>query len=253
MEVMKVRSVAKNFGGLSVLQDVSFDLNAGERVALIGPNGAGKTTFINILNGLLRPTSGNIYFLGRDVTKLAPYDRVALGLSRSFQISSLFPALSIFENVLMALFGLQRSRYQMFRLFKGYEKNNRRARELLEGIDLWGMKDMLVSELSHGEKRRLEIALSVSSRPKILLLDEPNAGLDGDETTSLIKIIEELPADTTTLVVAHDIDFIYRLCSRVMVLYYGEIIADGSCEEIQADQKVRSIYLGKEVKDARAG
>jgi len=251
MEVMEVRNIAKNFGGLSVLQDVSFDLRAGEKAALIGPNGAGKTTFLNILSGLLRPTSGSMHFLGRDLTKLTPNGRVALGLSRSFQISSLFSGLSVFENMLMALFGLQRRRYQMFRSFTGYEENNARARELLKGADLWLAKDTPVSDLAHGEKRRLEIALSLSSRPKMLLLDEPNAGLDAAETSGLIKMIEGLPPDTTTLVVAHDVHFIYRLCNRVLVLYYGSIIADGSCEEIQADETVRSIYLGRRTKDAR--
>jgi branched-chain amino acid transport system ATP-binding protein len=253
MEVIKIKNVAKSFGGLKVLQNVSFSLKAGERVALIGPNGAGKTTLVNILSGLLNPTSGSITLLGQDVTDSPPYDRVALGLARSFQISSLFPALNLFSNVLMALYGVQKSRYQMFRSFTSYKGNNERVRELLESIDLWDRKDMPVRELSHGEKRRLEIVLSISSQPKILLLDEPNAGLSSDETSSLIHMIENFAIGTTTLVVAHDLDFIYRLCDRVMVLYYGEIIADGSCEEIQTDQKVCSIYLGTEVKDARVG
>jgi branched-chain amino acid transport system ATP-binding protein len=250
MEVMKVRNIGKSFGGLKVLQDVSFSLKAGERVALIGPNGAGKTTLINVLSGLLHPTSGSITFLGQDITKLPPYDRVALGLGRSFQISSLFPALSLFSNVLMALYGVQKSRYQMIRCFTSYQDNNQRVQELLENIDLWDKKDMPVSELSHGEKRRLEIILSVSSQPKVLLLDEPNAGLSSDETSRLIQMVENFAMGTTTLVVAHDLDFIYRLCERVMVLYYGEIIADGSCQEIQNNQKVGSIYLGTEVSDA---
>jgi branched-chain amino acid transport system ATP-binding protein len=248
MEVMKVKSLAKSFGGLSVLTDVSFELKAGEKVALIGPNGAGKTTLINVLNGLLSPSKGTIHLLGKNVTKRPPYDRVGLGLARSFQVSSLFPGLSLFENVLMALTGVQKTRYRMLRSFVSFRDNNQRVRELLKSIDLLDKQDLLVNELSHGEKRRLEIVLSISSRPKLLLLDEPNAGLDGAETAGLINFIEDLPEDTTTLVVAHDIDFIYRLCSRVLVLYYGKIIADGSCEEIQADQKVRSIYLGTEIK-----
>ena len=247
MEVMKVRNVAKSFGGLKILQDVSFSLKAGEKVALIGPNGAGKTTLVNVLSGLLNPTSGSIYLLGHEVTKLPPYDRVARGLSRSFQISSLLPGLSLFSNVLMALYGVQKSRYQMFRSFTGYKDNNQRAQELLESIDLWDKKDIRVSDLSHGEKRRLEIVLSISSQPKVLLLDEPNAGLSSAETASLIHMVENLAVGTTILVVAHDLDFIYRLCERVMVLYYGEIIADGSCQEIQTNQKVGSIYLGTEV------
>jgi len=250
MEVLKIRNVAKSFGGLQVLQDVSFSLNAAEKVALIGPNGAGKTTLVNVLSGLLNPTSGSITLLGCDVTKLPPYDRVALGLARSFQVSSLFPALSLFSNVLMALYGVQKSRYEMFRSFTGYEDNNQRARELLESVHLWDKKEVPVRDLSHGEKRKLEIVLSISSQPKVLLLDEPNAGLSSDETASLIHMVENLAAGTTLLVVAHDLDFIYRLCDRVMVLYYGEIIADGSCEEIQTDKKVGSIYLGTEVRDA---
>jgi branched-chain amino acid transport system ATP-binding protein len=250
MDVLKIRNIAKGFGGFQVLRDVSFDLKEGERVALIGPNGAGKTTLINVLNGLLPPTSGSIVLLGKKVTRVPPYGRVALGLARSFQISSLFPALSLLENVLMALCGVQKRRYQMFRPFTGHEETNQRARSLLESIDLWEKKETPVRELSHGEKRRLEIILSVSSGPKLLLLDEPNAGLDAAETSSLIRMIENLAAGATTLVVAHDLDFIYRLCSRVLVLYYGEIIADGPCEAIQADEKVRSIYLGTKVHDA---
>jgi len=253
MEVMRVKNVAKSFGGLKVLQDVSFSLRAGERVALIGPNGAGKTTLVNVLSGLLNPTSGSISLLGHDVTKLPPYERVALGLARSFQISSLFPALSLFSNVLMALYGVQNSRYHMFHSFAGSRENNRRAQALLQSIDLWGKKDLLVRDLSHGEKRRLEIVLSITCQPRVLLLDEPNAGLSSAETSSLIRMVENFAAGTTTLVVAHDLDFIYRLCDRVMVLYYGEIIADGSCEEIQTNPKVCSIYLGTEVKDARVG
>ena len=140
----------------------------------------------------------------------------------------------------------------MIRPFIGFEDNNRRARQLLESIDLWGKRDVVVHELSHGEKRRLEIVLSIASQPRVLLLDEPNAGLSGAETSDLIRMVEGFAEGTTTMVVAHDLDFIYRLCTRVLVLYYGEIIADGTCEQIQKDQKVRSIYLGTGEKDARA-
>lgn len=249
MEVMRAKNVAKSFAGLNVLQDVSFSLDEGEKVALIGPNGAGKTTLINLLSGLLYPTSGSIYLMGKEVTHLQPYDRVALGLARSFQVSSLFPVLSIYDNVLLALHGVKRSRYQMFRSFTSYRDNNDTCRKLLESIDLWEKRNTLVTELSHGEKRRLELILSMSSQPKVLLLDEPSAGLSSNEMVSLIDMINHMAKGTTTLVVAHDLDFIYQLCSRVMVLYYGKIIADGFCEEIQADPKVRQIYLGTEDDD----
>jgi len=250
MEAMRVKNLAKNFGGLKVLEDVSFSLKEGERVGLIGPNGAGKTTLINLLSGLLYPTSGSVYLLGQEVTRVPPYDRAAIGLARSFQISSYFPALSLFSNVLLALHGSKKSRYQMFRSFTSYQEYNQRVQDLLEGIDLWDRRDMPVSDLSHGEKRRLEIILSISFQPRVLLLDEPSAGLSSAETSGLIDMIKHLAAGTTTLVVAHDLDFIYQLCDRVMVLYYGKIIADGPCEAIQVHPKIREIYLGTEVKDA---
>ncbi len=250
MEVMRVQNLAKNFGGLKVLEDVSFSLKEGERVGLIGPNGAGKTTLMNLLSGLLYPTSGSIHLLGRDVTRVPPYDRLSIGLARSFQVSSYFPALSLFSNVLLALHGSKKSRYEIFRRFTGYKEYNQRVQDLLEGIDLWKRRDVPVRDLSHGEKRRLEIILSISFQPSVLLLDEPSAGLSSAETSGLTDMIKSLAAGTTTLVVAHDLDFIYQLCDRVMVLYYGKIIADGPCEAIQANLRVREIYLGTEVKDA---
>lgn len=250
MAVMTVQHVAKSYGGLEVLRDVSFNLQVGEKVALIGPNGAGKTTLINLINGLLFPTSGSIHFLGKDVTKMPTYSRVDLGLARSFQVSSFFPALSILSNVLLALHGTQKSRFEMLRAFDSYESHNGRARELLESVNLWDKRDAPATGLSHGEKRRLEIILSISSQPKLLLLDEPTAGLSPAEITDLIGMIHHLAAETTTLVVAHDLDFIYQLCDRVLVLYYGEIIADGSCEAIQTNSRVREIYLGTEVENA---
>jgi branched-chain amino acid transport system ATP-binding protein len=250
MEVLQAKNISKSFGGLAVLEDVSFYLEAGEKVALIGPNGAGKSTLINLLSGLLAPTSGSIYLLGKEVTRLPPYDRVALGLARSFQVSSLFPALSLSANVLLALHGIQKSRYQMFSSFTSYKNHNKVCQKLLESIDLWEKRDALVTELSHGERRCLELILTMSSQPKVLLLDEPSAGLSSNETANLIKMINDMGKDTTTLVVAHDLDFIYQLCSRVMVLYYGKIIADGSCGEIKANPKVRQIYLGTEDKNA---
>ena len=250
MELMKVEHLAKNFGGLEILRDVSFNLMGGEKVALVGPNGAGKTTLINLLSGLICPTAGEIHFLGQDITKMPPYERTALGLARSFQVSSLFPVLSPLANVLLALQGIQKSRYNMFRSFKSYKDDNEKARKLLESIDLWDKRDRPVSSFSWGEKRRLEIVLSISSQPKVILLDEPTAGLSGVETADLIQMINNLAAGMTALVIAHDFDFIYKLCQRVLVLYYGEIIAKGSCQEIRNDPKVCQIYLGTGVEDA---
>ncbi len=246
MVILEVEKVAQNYGGLKVLMDISFRLTAGERVALIGPNGAGKTTLFNVLSGFVPLSAGKISFLGREITQLPPEARASLGLARSFQISSLFPQLSVLTNVLLAIHGIQPARYHLFRSIRAYKDDLLRARELLELVDLWGKRDSLISALGHGEQRQMEIILSLASRPKLLLLDEPSAGLSTGESDKLIEMIHDLVADTTVLLTAHDTDLVFTLAERVMVLYYGEIIAQGTPEEIQNDPKVREIYLGSE-------
>jgi len=244
--ILEVEKVAKNYGGLKVLMDISFRLKSGEKVALIGPNGAGKTTLFNVLSGFVPLSSGKIRFLGREITHLPPETRASLGLARSFQISSLFPQMTVLNNVLLAIHGVQPTRYHMFRSITAYEDDLTRARELLQLVDLWNKRDSLISALGHGEQRQMEIILSLASQPKLLLLDEPSAGLTSDESDKLIEMIHGLVADTTVLLTAHDTDLVFTLAERVMVLYYGEIIAQGTPEEIQNDPRVREIYLGSE-------
>ncbi len=246
MVILEVDKVAQNYGGLSVLLQISFRLKAGEKVALIGPNGAGKTTLFNVLSGFVPPSAGKVHFLGQEITHLQPEARASLGLARSFQISSLFPQLTVLTNVLLAIQGIQPTRYHMFRPITAYRDNFEKARELLEFVDLWGRRDSLISTLGHGEQRQMEIILSLSSNPKLLLLDEPSAGLTAGESDKLIDMIQSLVADTTVLLTAHDTDLVFTVAERVMVLYYGEIIAQGTPEEIQNDPKVREIYLGSE-------
>ena len=246
MEVLKVDGISQSFGGLRVLEDISFSIEAGERVALIGPNGAGKTTLINVLTGLLPPIAGRMYLLGHDITHMPPHRRVSLGLARSFQINTLFPKLSLLANVLLAIQGIQSTRYQMIRPITAYKDNLAKAQELLELVDLWEERDSLVTALSHGQQRQVEIILSLASKPRLLLLDEPSAGLTSGETTNLIDMIRSLTGDTTVFFCAHDLDLVFSLAERVMVLYYGKIIAQGTPEEIQVDPKVREIYLGVE-------
>ena len=246
MVILEVEKVAQNYGGLSVLMDISFRLMAGEKTAIIGPNGAGKTTLFNVLSGFVPLSAGRIHFLGQDITHLQPEARTSLGLARSFQISSLFPQLSVLTNVLLAIQGIQPTRYHMFRPITAYRDNFAQARELLELVDLWKKRDSLISTLGHGEQRQMEIILSLASQPKLLLLDEPSAGLTAGESDKLIDMMHSLVADTTVLLTAHDTDLVFQLAERVMVLYYGEIMAEGSPEEIQNDPKVKEIYLGGE-------
>ena len=250
MEVLRVEHIFQSYGGLSVLADVSFSLQAGERIAIIGPNGAGKTTLFNVLSGFIRPVSGRIDLLGTDVTNMPSHKRAALGLARSFQVNSLFAHLSLLHNVLLALQGVQPIRYRMIRPITAYKENLAKARELLELVDLWDKRESPVTALSHGEQRQVEIILALASKPRLLLLDEPSAGLTAAESVNLGRIIQNLTSDTTVFFCAHDLDLVFSLAERVVVLYYGQLVAQGSPQHIQLDPKVREIYLGTEQQNA---
>lgn len=246
MKVLRVERLSKNFGGLRVLIDISLDVEVGERVAIIGPNGAGKTTLFNVLSGELPASGGRIYLFGQNITGMPTYHRAQFGLSRSFQIIRLPFHLTVLDSILLALHGLRPSRYQMFRPSTNYDKLLTAARKQLELADLWEKKDNIVQDLSYGEQRKLGIVLSLVSEPKLLLLDEPSAGLDVGEIPVFTNTVRSLTKDTTTIFACHDMDVVFGLADRVLVLYYGSIIAQGTPEEIQADPKVREIYLGLE-------
>lgn len=246
MEALRVEHLTRNFGGVQALHDVSFSVEAGEILAIIGPNGAGKTTLFNLLNGQLSATAGRIYHFGQEITSMATYRRAHLGQGRSFQVTTLFLDLSVLVNALLAVQGTKPSRFQMFRPIMGYSDITAKAQKLLQELDLWEKKEELVKNLSYGEQRRLEIALSLASEPNLLLLDEPSAGLTVEESSDVSDMIHNLGADITVLIVAHDMDLVFGVASRIMVLHYGQIIAEGTPEEIQADSRVKEIYMGVE-------
>lgn len=245
MEALKVDGLSKNFGGAEILMNLSFSVEVGEHLAIIGPNGAGKTTLLNILSGQLSPTTGKVYLFGQDITKVPIYRRTHLGLARSFQISSLFLNLTVLDSVLLALQGTKPSRFQMFHSITSYDEILNKARELLEVIDLWERRNDLVRNLAYGEQRRLEIRLAVASEPKLLLLDEPGSGLTVAERVDIAEMIRRLRADITVIIVAHDMDLVFDVADRIMVLNFGQIIALGTTQEIQAEPRVREIYLGE--------
>ena len=246
MEALKVDGLSINFGGVKAVNDVSFSVEVGERLAIIGPNGAGKTTLFNLINGQLSPTGGQIFFFGEEVSDLPTHQRAQLGQARSFQIISLLQNLTVLENTLLTLHGTKPHRFKMFRQIQDFRDVFEKAVYELKRVGLWEKRGDLVKNLSYGEQRRLEIHLGLSMEPKLLLLDEPSAGSTKEESADIIGIIKNLESDITVLIVDHDMEMVFELAERIMVLHYGEVIADGTPDEIQIDQRVREIYMGVE-------
>ena len=254
MEVLRIEHLSKDFGGVHAVSDITFSVEDGERLAIIGPNGAGKTTLFNLINGQLHPTAGRIYFSERNITNVVTHRLAHAGQSRSFQLISLFLNLTVLENALLALHGTKRSRFQMLRPITGYVDLLTKAEETLKAAALWEERDELVKNLSYGDQRRLEIALTtVPSGLKLLLLDEPSCGLTGAEGADITNMIRKLGKDITVLLVAHDMDLVFGVAERIMVLHYGQVIADGEPKEIRADPRVREIYMGAEEGTENAG
>jgi ABC-type branched-subunit amino acid transport system ATPase component len=246
MELLRADNLRKDFGGLRVLEDLSLVVHAGERVAIIGPNGAGKSTLFNILNGQLSPTAGKVYFEGRDITRKSVHWRAHQGLSRSFQILRLLPGLTVLENVLLAVQGTMTYRFSMLRPMFARKDLVSRAQELLTAMGLSGVQDSMVNSISYGEQRKLEIALSLAAKPRLLILDEPSCGLTTSESAEITRLVDALGRDVTVLLVAHDMDLVFDLSDRILVLYNGIFIAEGTKEEIAANERVNEIYIGTE-------
>ena len=223
---------------------MTLSLRPGERRALIGPNGAGKTTLFNLISGTLPVSGGAISLFGQDVTRAPAHRRAALGLARTFQITNLFPDLTVRENCLLAVQALSPVKFSMFRPLSAYGVLRARAHATLEAVGLDAVADERVNVLSHGEQRQLEIALALAGRPRVLLLDEPTAGLSPAESRLMAQLIAGLDPAITVLMIEHDMDIALELSPQVTVLHYGRVIADGSREEIRADPQVREIYLG---------
>ena len=241
---LQLEGVSKFFGGLQAVSGVSLAVLPGERRALIGPNGAGKTTLFNLISGSLPVSAGTITLFGRDVTGASTHRRAAQGLARTFQITNLFPDLTVLDNCVLAVQALTPTRFAMLRPVGSFAELRGRARATLEAVALDAVRDVPVRNLSHGEQRQLEIALALAGRPRVLLLDEPTAGLSPAESRLMAGLLARLDPAITVLMIEHDMDIALELSPRVTVLHYGRVIADGSREEIRADPQVREIYLG---------
>jgi branched-chain amino acid transport system ATP-binding protein len=241
---LRLDGVSKWFGGLRAVDDVGLAVGPGERRALIGPNGAGKTTLFNLIAGVLPVSAGRITLFGQDVTRLAQHRRAALGLTRTFQITNLFPSLTVLQNVLLAVQALTRTKFAMLRPLTGFAEVHSRAHDALTAVGLADRAGRTVRQLSHGEQRQLEIAMALAGRPRVLLLDEPTAGLSQAEAKLMTALLRRLDPAITLLIIEHDMDIALEIAQHVTVLHYGRVIADGPCEAVKADPTVREIYLG---------
>ena len=241
---LRLDNVCRSFGGLQAVDGVTLEVRPGERRALIGPNGAGKTTLFNLISGAMPPSSGRISLFGQDVTGAPAHRRAALGLARTFQITNLFPDLSVLENCLLAVQAQTPTRFAMLRPVRRYTALLDRARATLASLELGALADAVVKNLSHGEQRQLEIALALAGQPKVLLLDEPTAGLSPAESRLMGGLLRRLDPAITVLIIEHDMDIALELSEMVAVLHYGRVIADGPRERVKADPQVKEIYLG---------
>ncbi len=245
--ILEVNHINKRFGGLEILKDISFQVQPGERIGIIGPNGAGKTTFFNLLTGDLTPSQGTITYQGKDVTDEPNYQRTRRGIVRTFQKNNLLDNLTVLDNLLLVLqrkHGLKNTWFRV-RNEKNYEALYEEAEELLETWGLYPVSNKIVKNLSYGEQRQIEIMLGIATDPEILLLDEPTAGMSQTETDEIVRLLDDLPKDLTIMIVEHDLDVIFGLAERILVLHEGYIMNDDTPEAIRHDARVNDIYMGK--------
>lgn len=245
--ILALKGLRKSFGEIAIIRGIDFELLSHERHAIIGPNGAGKSTLFHLISGNLAPSSGSIEFDGQQIGGIQPEAINKLGLSRSFQITNIFPKLSVFENLRIAVmqrYGLQ---YTFWKLVDNQSQVRQNAEKLLEMVRLTSRAKTIAGEMSYSEQRSLEIAMTLASDPKVILLDEPMAGMSHDETTYTAGLIREVTQGRSLMIVEHDMDVVFSLSDRISVLVYGEIIATGTPEEIRNNTSVKEAYLGEGV------
>ena len=242
-----LENVSRDFGGLRAVGNVNLTIAPGERHVLIGPNGAGKTTLFHLISGELRATEGRIVLFGDDVTSLAPHRRAARGIARTFQITNLFPNLTVLENVLLACEALEPRKFSMLRPLSSYSDLRQKATNLLQEFGLWELRREPAKNISYGDQRKVEVALSVAGRPRLLLLDEPMAGLSTGESESMQRLLHKLDPAITVLLIEHDMDVAFAFAENITVLNQGRVLTSGPKDEVRANPTVQEIYLGVHV------
>ena len=250
---LELKDVRKNFGKTEIIRGVNLEVEPGERIAVIGPNGAGKSTLFNLISGRFGPTSGDILLNGKVIQHKTPYEINRMGLSRSFQITNIFPKLSVFENLRCAVLWSLGYKYTFFKFLSGLKDANERADQLLEMIRLDKKRDVLAVNLTYAEQRALEIGVTIAGGSDVILLDEPTAGMSKSETSRFIHLIKEVTVGKTLLTVEHDMGVVFGLADKIAVVVYGEVIAFDTPEAVRANAKVQEAYLGSPVADSQVG
>ena len=243
--MLEVRALTKSFGALRACDGIDFEVKEGETHAVIGPNGAGKTTFISQLAGNLKPDAGSVRFGGTDITTLSAPRRARMGLARSFQITSVYPEFSALDNVALAVQAHSGHSFRFWRTARGDPALVEPARKVLDEVGLASRMDVLAANLAHGEQRQLEVAMALATGPRLLLLDEPMAGMGIEESQRMIALLSKLKQTKTIILVEHDMDAVFRLADRISVLVYGRVIATDTPERVRANTEVRKAYLGE--------
>ena len=248
---LELRDLRKSFGKTEIIRGANLAVAPGERVAIIGPNGAGKSTLFNLISGRFAPTSGDVILNGQRINGMAPYEINRRGLSRSFQITNIFPKLSVFENLRCSVLWSMGYKYTFLRFLSNLDDANERAKELMEMIKLDKKRDTLAMNLTYAEQRALEIGITIAGGANVILLDEPTAGMSKSETTRFIHLIKEVTVGRTLLTVEHNMGVVFGLADKIAVVVYGEVIAFDTPEKVRANQRVQEAYLGSAVADAQ--
>jgi len=246
MALLEVNGLFKDFSGLKVLFGIDLKLEQGDRHAIIGPNGAGKSTLFNVITGKYAPSQGKITFNGHDISGLPPHKIARLGLARSFQVTNIFRAMTVFENIRNAVLSRNGKRHSIFPSLVRMRAVSDETERILDQIGLLERKDELAGELAHGHQRALEIGMTIAMDPVLILLDEPTAGMSSKESRETVKLIEKVTEGKTLLIVEHDMDVVFSIANGITVIYYGQVLASGSPEAIRNDQAVKDAYLGEE-------
>ena len=246
-KILNIKNLSKSYGAFKVTDEIAIDLNFDEIHALIGPNGAGKSTLIKQIVGSVKHDIGSIVLDQEDITDLNDVERAKIGISRTFQVSSIIPKFSSLDNIILSLLDKSKETFQLFKSIKENKELNSKAKNILREIELLDKKDIAASELSHGDRRKLEVGLALATDPKVFLFDEPMAGLDESGTKMMINLFKKIKTNSPILLIEHDMDAVFALADRVSVINYGKIVATGTVDQIKSNVLVRDVYLGYEI------